>query len=68
MLTGVVAYNVLKKMDPSDPRALGMLLAGYIFQGLSNLRVPFALESPDPSPPGLGFFMTLFYICIYILR
>lgn len=33
MLTGVVAYNVLKVMDPSDPRALGMLLAGYIFQG-----------------------------------
>ncbi|KAI0082018.1 hypothetical protein K474DRAFT_1703482 [Panus rudis PR-1116 ss-1] len=49
MLVGVVAFNVLKVIPASDPRALGVLLTGYIFQGL-------------------GFFMTLFYICIYILR
>ncbi|THH29203.1 hypothetical protein EUX98_g4985 [Antrodiella citrinella] len=49
MLAGVVASNVLKVMDPADSRSLGVLLTGYIFQGL-------------------GFFMTLFYICIYIIR
>ncbi|TCD62928.1 hypothetical protein EIP91_006226 [Steccherinum ochraceum] len=49
MLAGVVASNVLRVLDPSEGRALGVLLTGYIFQGL-------------------GFFMTLFYICIYIIR
>lgn len=50
MLVGVVAFNVLKTMDThNDPRALGVLLVGYFFQGL-------------------GFFMTFFYICIYVIR
>ncbi len=35
MLVGVVSFNVLKVMDPIDPRALGVLLVGYFFQGLS---------------------------------
>ncbi|CAL1707974.1 unnamed protein product [Somion occarium] len=49
MLVGVVAFNVLRVLPPEDPRALGVLLTGYVFQGL-------------------GFFMTFFYICIYIIR
>ncbi|THG98785.1 hypothetical protein EW026_g3460 [Hermanssonia centrifuga] len=49
MLVGVVAFNVLHVIPASDSRALGILLAAYIFQGL-------------------GFFMTFFYICIYIIR
>ncbi|EKM52736.1 uncharacterized protein PHACADRAFT_126777 [Phanerochaete carnosa HHB-10118-sp] len=49
MLIGVVASNVLKIMSLSDPKAVGVLLVGYFFQGL-------------------GFFMTFFYICIYIIR
>ncbi|KAK0205201.1 voltage-dependent anion channel [Desarmillaria ectypa] len=49
MLTGVVAFNVLRVMEPSDPRALGILFIGYFFQGL-------------------GFFMTFFYLGIYLLR
>jgi tellurite resistance protein TehA-like permease len=49
MLVGVVAFNVLRVMDPADPRSIGVLLVGYFFQGL-------------------GFFMTFFYICIYIIR
>ncbi|GJE96716.1 voltage-dependent anion channel-domain-containing protein [Phanerochaete sordida] len=49
MLVGVVAFNTLKVIAPEEPRALGVLLTGYIFQGL-------------------GFFMTFFYICIYIIR
>lgn len=50
MLVGVVAFNVLKVMDKAnDPRAVGVLLCGYFFQGL-------------------GFFMTFFYICIYVIR
>ncbi|OBZ74581.1 Malic acid transport protein [Grifola frondosa] len=49
MLVGVVAYNVLDILPPSEPRTIGILLTGYVFQGL-------------------GFFMTFFYICIYIIR
>ncbi|PBK76133.1 hypothetical protein ARMSODRAFT_1051781 [Armillaria solidipes] len=49
MLTGVVAFNALRVIDPSDPRALGILITGYFFQGL-------------------GFFMTFFYLGIYLLR
>ncbi|KAI0742252.1 voltage-dependent anion channel-domain-containing protein [Daedaleopsis nitida] len=49
MLVGVVAFNVLDVMEPTDPRAIGILLTAYVFQGL-------------------GFFMTFFYICIYIIR
>ncbi|KAI0338569.1 hypothetical protein BDW22DRAFT_1432372 [Trametopsis cervina] len=49
MLVGVVAFNVLRVIPASDPRSLGVLLTGYIFQGL-------------------GFFVTFFYICIYIIR
>jgi len=49
MLVGVIAANVLRVLDPSDFRAVGVLFVGYFFQGV-------------------GFFMTMFYICIYILR
>ncbi|THH06529.1 hypothetical protein EW146_g9586 [Bondarzewia mesenterica] len=49
MLVGVVAFNVLRVMDPSNPRTLGVLFVGYFFQGL-------------------GFFVTIFYICIYMIR
>ncbi|TCD62836.1 hypothetical protein EIP91_006349 [Steccherinum ochraceum] len=49
MLVGVVAFNVLKVIPASETRAIGVLLTGYVFQGL-------------------GFFMTFFYICIYIIR
>ncbi|KAI0812459.1 voltage-dependent anion channel-domain-containing protein [Irpex lacteus] len=49
MLVGIVAYNVLTVIPLDQPRALGILLTAYAFQGL-------------------GFFMTMFYICIYILR
>ncbi|KAI0029364.1 voltage-dependent anion channel [Vararia minispora EC-137] len=49
MLVGVVAFNVLKTMDPADNRAVGVLFLGYFFQGI-------------------GFFVTMFYICIYFLR
>ncbi|KAJ7600758.1 voltage-dependent anion channel [Mycena floridula] len=49
MLVGVVAFNVLKVMSPSDTRAIGIVLTAYFFQGL-------------------GFFMTFFYLCIYVIR
>lgn len=49
MLVGVVAFNVLKVVPVEEPKAVGVLLVGYAFQGL-------------------GFFMTFFYICIYIIR
>ncbi|KAI0028289.1 voltage-dependent anion channel [Vararia minispora EC-137] len=49
MLVGVVAFNVLSTMDASNPRAIGVLFIGYVFQGV-------------------GFFVTMFYICIYFLR
>lgn len=49
MLVGVVAFNALKVIPVTDPRCIGVLLVGYVFQGL-------------------GFFMTFFYLAIYILR
>ncbi|KDN49698.1 hypothetical protein RSAG8_01763, partial [Rhizoctonia solani AG-8 WAC10335] len=49
MLVGVVAFNVLKVIPVTDPRCIGVLLMGYVFQGL-------------------GFFMTFFYLAIYVLR
>ena len=49
MLVGVIAANVLRVLDPSESRAVGVLFVGYFFQGI-------------------GFFVTMFYICIYILR
>jgi hypothetical protein len=33
MLTGVIALNALRVIPASDPRALGILLTGYVFQG-----------------------------------
>lgn len=65
MLVGVVAFNVLRVIPPEDNRALGVLLVGYFFQGnYISLRC----FSSDPSVPGLGFFMTFFYLCIYVIR
>ena len=34
MLVGVVAFNVLRVLPADDSRALGVLLTGYIFQGI----------------------------------
>lgn len=33
MLVGVVSFNVLDTIDPSDTRAVGVLLVGYFFLG-----------------------------------
>ncbi|KAF9042662.1 hypothetical protein BDZ89DRAFT_273056 [Hymenopellis radicata] len=49
MLVGVISFNVLSVLDPSDGKSMGILLFGYFFQGL-------------------GFFMTFFYICIYVMK
>ncbi|CAE6444889.1 unnamed protein product [Rhizoctonia solani] len=49
MLVGVISFNALRVIPASDPRALGILLMGYFFQGI-------------------GFFMTFFYLAIYVLR
>ncbi len=49
MLVGVIASSVLRVMDPTESRAVGVLFVGYFFQGV-------------------GLFMSMFYICIYILR
>lgn len=44
MLVGVVAFNALRVLPADDPRALGVLLTGYIFQG-SSLRSLTAVAS-----------------------
>ena len=44
MLVGVVAFNVLRTMDPADNRALGVLFIGYFFQG-----TPVPIAPPHPS-------------------
>ena len=67
MLVGVIAFNVLRVIPPEEPRAIGVLLVGYAFQGLG------AVSGTSSSRMALisrnvGFFMTFFYICIYIIR
>ena len=42
MLVGVVAFNVLDVMTPEDQRAIGVLLTGYVFQGLFAYTSMFA--------------------------
>jgi len=36
MLVGVIAFNALKVIPPEEPRAIGVLLVGYAFQGLGT--------------------------------
>lgn len=67
MLVGVVAFNTLRVISPDDPRALGILLTGYIFQG-TFFGFKCSCCCSRRRHTGLGFFMTFFYICIYILR
>lgn len=69
MLVGPVAANVLTAIDPSDGKAMGVLLTGYFFQG-STSSPPNLSRHPDAnlSSPGLGFFMTFFYLCIYVMK
>jgi predicted membrane protein len=66
MLVGVVAYNVLDVMDYNESRSIGVLLVGYFFQGVP--RDSLIYPAMSNLILGLGFFMTFFYICIYILR
>ena len=66
MLVGVVAFNVLKVMDMADPRALGVLYAGYFFQG--NVDVIYHSELLLMIVPGIGLFMSFFYLCIFVIR
>ena len=68
MLVGVIAFNVLKVVPATETRAVGVLLVGYVFQGNqapSRSKNAFCLTL---GYTGLGFFMTFFYICIYIIR
>ena len=37
MLVGVIAFNALRVIPPEEPRAIGVLLVGYAFQGLGTL-------------------------------
>ncbi|KZV65106.1 hypothetical protein PENSPDRAFT_690169 [Peniophora sp. CONT] len=37
MLVGVVAFNVLRVMDPADERSVGVLFVGYFFQGIGSM-------------------------------
>jgi tellurite resistance protein TehA-like permease len=37
MLVGVIAFNVLGVIPPEEPRAIGVLLVGYAFQGLGTV-------------------------------
>jgi len=40
MLVGVIAFNVLRVIPPEEPRAVGVLLVGYAFQGLGTTFLP----------------------------
>jgi len=43
MLVGVIAFNVLRVIPPEEPRAIGVLLVGYAFQGLGTISWSFHL-------------------------
>ncbi|TFL01185.1 voltage-dependent anion channel [Pterulicium gracile] len=43
MLVGVIAFNVLRTMDPTDTRAVGVLFVGYFFQGIGMFMTFFYL-------------------------
>lgn len=43
MLVGVIAFNVLKTMEPTDQRAVGVLFVGYFFQGIGMFMTFFYL-------------------------
>ena len=74
MLVGVVAFNVLDVVPAREERAVGVLLTGYVFQGeFAVLRDSRGGTAPRPGladlcSAGLGFFVTFFYICIYLIR
>ncbi|KAK0215087.1 voltage-dependent anion channel-domain-containing protein [Armillaria fumosa] len=55
MLTGIVAANTLKVIDASDPRALGVLLVGYIVHGLGFFMAFFYLAIYILSLPARGY-------------
>ena len=40
MLVGVIAFKVLEVIPPEEPRAIGVLLVGYAFQGLGTIFQP----------------------------
>lgn len=67
MLVGVIAFNVLKVIPPEEPRAIGVLLVGYAFQGLGMVFQSY-FSCMTLTLCNTGFFMTFFYICIYIIR
>ena len=68
MLVGVVAFNVINVMDYSDPRTIGVLLTGYVFQGKRVLPRVCVCQVDRPRRLGLGFFVTFFYLVVYIIR
>ncbi|KAF8674673.1 Voltage-dependent anion channel [Rhizoctonia solani] len=70
MLTGIIALNALRVIQTSDPRALGILLIGYIFQGIVNPFLSCAVAGLliGDNNLGVGLFMTFFYLAIYVLR
>jgi hypothetical protein len=65
MLTGVVAFNVLKVVPHDTRNSVHILFTGCFFQGLQD---SFPARATQLTHSGLGSFMTFFYICIYILR
>jgi tellurite resistance protein TehA-like permease len=68
MIVGVIAFNVLRVIPPEESRAIGVLLVGYAFTGLGAVA-RFSLSRMVLILGGnVGFFMTFFYICIYIVR
>ena len=59
MFVGVIAFNVLKVLEPSDPRAVGVLLTGYVFQGIGFFMTYVFQNSRTTDVPDSDKFMIL---------
>lgn len=69
MLTGVVAFNALRVIDPDNAlESLSVLVTGYFFQGMIRVLPVHHSWAEFWSITGLGFFMTFFYICVFMLK
>jgi hypothetical protein len=68
MLGGVVASSVLKCIDVTDPRALAIIITGYMYQGNFLSSKNAASLTKCYTFQGLGFWITLAYFGVGVLR
>jgi hypothetical protein len=69
MLVGVVALNVLKVLARNDPRAVGVLLVGYFFQGIGSfITSVVCVFQLSTASTNRAYCLRFFYLNLYVLR